>query len=201
MFDAPVRQVLGRWLAPLARGLATSGVSPNAITVGAAVIGVGAAGLVASGRPVVGYAVWLVSRLLDAFDGIVARESGRATPFGGFLDITLDMVAYSAMVLAFAQRHPEHPLLWSGMVTGYLLVTTTTLALSSSLEARRAAVPGNDRSLQFTPGFAEAGETSLAYALMLLFPGAVVEIGWSWVVLCFATVIQRVLLARRLLRP
>jgi phosphatidylglycerophosphate synthase len=199
MIDAPVRRQLGAWLAPAGRWLGRAGVTPNALTIAGAALGVVAALLVARGAAWLALGTWLVSRFVDALDGIVAREAGLATPFGGYLDITLDMIAYGAMVLGFAAVHPAQRWLWPAVLFGYLLVTTTTLALSSILEARRAVQPHNDRSLQFTAGYAEAGETSVVYALFTAWPAGVAYVGWAWVAVCAATVVQRTVLARRLL--
>lgn len=200
MFDAPVRRLVARVLAGPARALSRIGVTPNALSCTAALLGVGAAWLVASTHTYLGLVLWLVSRILDGMDGVLARESGRASAFGGYLDITLDMLAYSAMVLGFAAIHPTGGWVWSAILVGYLLVTTTTLALSSILEKQQAHIANNDRSLQFTPGFAEAGETTFVYVLLVLLPSLSTAIGWTWVAVCAATVVQRTLLARRLLK-
>lgn len=200
MLDAPFRRLLPRFTGELVATLARWQVHPDLLSWGGALLALGAAGLVATGHGWPGYAVWLASRLLDGLDGQLARATGRGTPFGGYLDIVLDMLAYGAMVLAFAARHPAHPALWLAVLLGYLLVTTSTLALSSLLEALRARNPGNDRSLQFTPGLAEAGETSIAYGLFIAWPGAIAPLGWTWVVVLALTVVQRGVLAWRLLR-
>ena len=199
MFDAAVRRLLPPVLTPVARLLARAGVTPNAVSLIGGLLGVGAGLLVARGFVWSGMIVWLVSRALDGVDGILARESQQASAFGGYLDITVDMAAYSAMLLGFAAIHAEGGWVWSAILVGYLLVTTTTLALSSALEHLNAKVPDNDRSIQFTPGFAEAGETTLAYLLFALFPAVVTPMAWLWAGVCYATVIQRTLLARRLL--
>ena len=200
MFDESIRRVMPRVLSAPARWLARVGVSPNIVSVSGAALGVASGVLVAREHVAIGIGLWLLSRVLDGLDGILARESGSASAFGGFLDITLDMTAYSAMLLGFAVIHPEGGMVWAVVLMGYLLVTTTTLALSSLIEKQNARVlPENNRSLQFTPGFAEAGETTAVYVLLAVFPGWTAAIAWGWAVLCFATVVQRTLLAKRLL--
>jgi len=169
------------------------------LSVFGATLGVVGGLVVAGGHPLLGLGAWLISRIVDGMDGILARETNRVTPFGGYLDITLDMMAYSAMLLGFAWIHPEGGWVWAAILVGYLLVTTTTLALSSMLEKENARIGTNDRSLQFTPGFAEAGETTVVYALFALLPSFVTPIGWAWAAVCAATVVQRTLLARKLL--
>jgi phosphatidylglycerophosphate synthase len=197
MFDERVRSVLPRAVTPIAGALARAGVSPNAVSAAAFLVALAAAWLVAAGHPRAGVVVWLVSRLCDGLDGVVARMTKRSTPFGGYLDITLDMAAYSAMVLAFSSRHPEHVLLWEVVLAGYVLAITTTLAFSAAAErAQQALAPGN-RTFQFTRGLAEAGETTLVYALWVLFPSYVAPLGWAWCGLLFATAVQRSWLAWR----
>ena len=126
-------------------------------------LAVAAAAAVASGHAVPGLIVWLLSRLADGLDGVVARV-GAAEPFGGYLDITLDMAAYSLMVLAFAVAHPGHALMWQAILVGYVLAITTSLALLVAAERTRPAPSAaGDRTFQFTRGLAEAGET-IVYA-------------------------------------
>jgi len=129
----------------------------------------------------------------------LARISGRASLYGGFLDISLDMLAYSAMAVGFAIAMPQDVGLWVLVLVGYVMAITTTLALSSLLE-RADRTLGGDRSLQFTPGLAEGGETTIVYALLALFPM------WSraflvvWIAALAITMVTRFRLAARLLR-
>jgi len=199
MFDEPARRLMPRLLGAPVRWLVRASVSPNLLSWLGLTLALGAALAVANAFAWSGLLLWLVSRVVDALDGLVARESGRSSSFGGYLDITLDMVAYGAMVLAFAVVHPAQWLLMLCVMFGYLLVTTTTLALSSILEREARQRPNNNRTLQFTPGFAEAGETSLVYVAWSALPAWITPIGWIWVGLCLATVVQRTLLAQRLL--
>lgn len=199
MFDDRVRRLLGPVLRTPAAALDRLGIGPNLVTVAGFVISLGAAAAVAGGLVAVGMALWLASRLLDALDGAVARIRGSGTPFGGFLDITLDMASYSLMAVGFAVRQPEQWLLWLLVLVGYLLCITTVAVLSSLLERARVAVGDNDRSLQFTAGFAEAGETTVVYLVVAMAPQWATPVLIGWVIVLAATVVQRVLLARRLL--
>jgi phosphatidylglycerophosphate synthase len=200
MLDTPFRRHFATWAVPVARALVARGVTPNQITVTAFVLALPSAYLVATGHAVAGVLLWLVSRILDGFDGVVARTGGKASEFGGYLDITLDMAAYSAMAVAFGILHAEHSTLFYLILTGYVLCGTTVLALSSILEREKAQLSGNDRTLQLTPGYAEAGETTIAYALFALFPGQIAWLAWGWILVLGATVVQRTGLAARMLK-
>ena len=199
MFDERFRALLAGVMAGPVRTLARVGVSPNQVTVAGGLLGAAGGLLVARGHPMVGLATWLGSRVLDGMDGVLARATGRGSAFGGYLDITFDMFAYSAMLLGIGATRPEGGVVWQVILAGYLLVSTSTLALAATLEATSDKVVRTDRSIRFTPGFAEAGETTLTYTLLVLLPGFTVPIAWTWVVLLGATAVQRTLLARRLL--
>ena len=132
MFDEPFRARFAPASRRTAEWLTRAGVTANHVTIVAATLGVAAAALVASGHPRLAVAVWLAGRLADGLDGAVARAAGTSSSFGGFLDITLDMVAYVAMVLGFAVAYPASSQAWPWILSGYVLVITTTLALSDA---------------------------------------------------------------------
>jgi phosphatidylglycerophosphate synthase len=199
MLDDRFRAGFEPLVRPVARGLAQAGVTANSVTVAAFALALLGAGLIATGRPYAGLAVWLVSRLGDGLDGAVARESRASSPFGGYLDITLDMAAYAAMVLAFAVVHPASTYGWLAVLAGYVVVITTTLALSDSARAAQITVSQTNRTFQFSAGLTEAGETSLMYTLWVLFPQHVDWLVWVWVIALGITCLQRSLLAWRVL--
>jgi len=198
MIDEPFRQWLARrWGAP-AVALHRAGITANQVTVVAAVLGLTAAALIAVRLTWFGIALWLVSRLLDGYDGMLARLSGGASLFGGYLDITLDMLAYTAMAIAFAIAMPADAVLWLLVLLGYVLAITTTLALSSLAEKADRQL-GGERSIQFTRALAEGGETTVVYVVIALAPSVSRYVLVVWIALLAITVIQRTALARRLL--
>lgn len=198
MIDEPFRQWLARrWSAP-AVALHRAGITANQVTVVAAVLGLTAAALVAVQLPAFGIALWLVSRLLDGYDGMLARLAASASLYGGYLDITLDMLAYSAMAIAFAIAMPTDSVMWMVVLLGYVLAITTTLALSSLAERADRKLGGN-RSIQFTRALAEGGETTAVYVVIALAPSVSRYVLVVWIALLAITAIQRTALARRLL--
>lgn len=200
MFDEPFRARFQRLVDPLVHALDGAGATPNQITVVTFIVAITAAAIVAAGHPLVGIVVWLFSRIGDGLDGALARAAGTATPFGGFLDITLDMAAYAAMVLGFAHIHPELAVAWAAVLFGYVMVITTTLALSDAAGVIGRRVSDTDRTFQFTPGLTEAGETNVMYVLWAIFPNHLSWLVWVWVAALVATAIQRTHLAWRVLR-
>ena len=199
MFDEPFRRAFQPVATPLVRRLAGAGVTANAVTVASLIVGLAAAATVVLAGPVTGVLVWLVSRVGDGLDGVLARVTGRSSAFGGFLDITGDMAAYSVMVLAFAVVHPRHAVAWSAVLAGYVIVITTTLALSDAARSRGAMLGSTDRTFQFSRGLTEAGETNVAYAVWALWPDLLPWTIWLWVAALGATGLQRAWIARRVL--
>ena len=198
MIDEPFRQWMARrWSAP-AGMLHRAGITANQISVAAAVLGLAAAVLVAVQLPWAGVALWLVSRVLDGYDGMVARLSGTSTLFGGYLDITLDMLAYSAMAIAFAIAMPADVVLWMLVLMGYVMAITTTLALSSLAEKGYRQLGGN-RSIQFTRALAEGGETTIVYVVIALAPSVSRYVLVVWIAMLAISAVQRTRMARTLL--
>lgn len=200
MIDEIVRPHLQRLLHPLARRLVDAGVAPIHLTLLGAVLAAAATGVALAGHIALGVAIWLLGRIPDGLDGSVARLGGRVTLWGAYLDTTLDMAAYSAIIVAFGVRHPELFVAWLLILVGYILCSTTTLALSSLMEQRGVVVPEGERSIQYTRGLAGAGETYLVYALFVLLPSALPTIAWVWAAMLGATAVQRTMLAARVLK-
>ena len=123
MLDEPFRKWMSRTAAAPARVLWRLGATPNQVTVGALIVGLGASVVIGFGAFRVGLALWLASRMLDGYDGILARLSGQESLLGGFLDITCDMLAYSAMAVGFAVAMPQDMSCgcWSSWATSWRL--------------------------------------------------------------------------------
>ena len=199
MLDEPFRVRFAPLVRPAARRLAGAGVTANHVTVASFVIAIAGAVILASGRPWLGLVLWIVSRIGDGLDGVVAREAHTSSPFGGYLDITLDMAAYAGMILGFAALHPDHRFAWLAVLTGYIVVITTTLALSDGARAANRRVSATNRTFQFTSGLTEAGETNIMYTLWVLFPQHVGWLAWVWVGALAVTCVQRTMLASKVL--
>jgi phosphatidylglycerophosphate synthase len=198
MIDNPFRQVLPRVAGPIVRLYAALGVSPNVVSVVALALACMSAGCVLLERPLWAVAFWWLGRLADGTDGIHARRTGRATDFGAYFDIVLDMAAYSVMVVAFAMVHPELYERWLWILLLYVLCIASALALGMQ-EASRSLPPRDDRGLRLGAGLAEGGETGIAYTLFLLLPGWLPLLSAVWIVVLAITVVARTVLAWRVL--
>ena len=123
----PWRARFTRWLGPLARRCP---IPPNGVTLIALALNVVAAvcfdlGGRRAGLFLVGTLFVIVGGLADAFDGIVAREQGKETRFGDFLDHFADrvsdlLIAAGWMIGSGVQQELTLAALIAIMLNGYL---------------------------------------------------------------------------------
>jgi len=198
MIDNAFRSLLPGRVDPVLALYERLGLTPNHVTCIGFGLACAAAALVAMGLPVAAAAVWWLGRLADGTDGIYARATGRATRFGAYLDIVLDMAAYGAMVLGFAVAHPGLAWAWIPMLFLYVLCITSALALGAE-EAAAGRPARDERGLRLGAGLAEGGETGIAYTAMLLLPDWLPQLAAGWIVVLATTVVARSVLAARTL--
>ncbi|MEZ5102750.1 MAG: CDP-alcohol phosphatidyltransferase family protein [Thermoleophilia bacterium] len=198
MFDAAFRRHAGAALAGTAGRLARAGVRPLHVTGLGLVVGVGACVLAGLELWPAALALLLVNRALDALDGVLARQVG-PTDLGGLADLLADLVVYAGFVVAVGVAVPDARLAAAALLATYYLNVGLWLSLAQ-VAARRGVELGDDRSLRFVRGLAEATETTVAYGLICLLPGHAATIAWAFAGVVAATVAQRVVLALRLLR-
>lgn len=204
VMDEAMRAVLGRALQPLVRTADRAGIRPHQLTVLGLALGLAAA--VAAGRGAWWWALvlWLVGRLPDGLDGLLARHQGAVSDRGGFLDIMADFAAYGAFVLGVAVGLPEARVACAALLLAYYLNGSAFLAISGLAEKRARDAASGERSLQFVRGLTEGTETIIAHALFALLaavrPGAVPAAVWVFAAMVLVTFGQRVRLGWRVLR-
>jgi CDP-diacylglycerol--glycerol-3-phosphate 3-phosphatidyltransferase len=84
---------------PLVKILIKLGVSPNMLTVAGCLLLIAAAVFLGNDRRMAAILLFLPGAVLDALDGKLARDTGRASPWGAFLDSTLDRLAETAIAI------------------------------------------------------------------------------------------------------
>src|SRR5947208_16636583 len=91
--------------------LIESRLTPNAISLTGFALCVVAAVLVWQDEYFLGGVAFIVGSVCDTLDGRYSRMSGKGTPFGAFLDSTLDRIeegiVLTAVAAYFAARHKE----------------------------------------------------------------------------------------------
>jgi CDP-diacylglycerol--glycerol-3-phosphate 3-phosphatidyltransferase len=91
--------------------LIESRLTPNAISLTGFALNVAAAVLVFERSFFLAGVAFIIGSIMDTLDGRYSRMSGKGTPFGAFLDSTLDRIEEGVVLLAiaayFATRHDE----------------------------------------------------------------------------------------------
>lgn len=176
-----------------ARALARRGVTANQLTVLGFAIGLGAALTIALSAFVAGAALILLSRLCDALDGAVARQS-RVTDAGGFLDIALDFVFYASIPLAFAVAAPAANALPAAVLLAAFMGTSSSFLAFAAIAAKRGltSVAWPDKSIYFLGGLTEATETLAVLLAMCLWPQHFALLAYGFAALCAITTASRI---------
>ncbi|MFC1649709.1 CDP-alcohol phosphatidyltransferase family protein [Patescibacteria group bacterium] len=143
-----------------------------------------------------------VGVLFDTLDGYIARTTGRASAFGGFLDSTLDRAADFVIINAFA---------FAGLVAWEITITLSLLGFLVSYTRSRAELAGKGKFV-LDVGIIERTER-LLFILVLLIVQTAFELGelvggynflelgfLVLILLSFFTVLQRVHRAYKLLK-
>ena len=91
--------------------LIESRLTPNAISLTGFALNLAAAGLVVGRMFFLAGIAFIVGSMMDTLDGRYSRMSGKGTPFGAFLDSTLDRLEEGIVLTAvgayFASRHNQ----------------------------------------------------------------------------------------------
>jgi phosphatidylglycerophosphate synthase len=91
--------------------LIDSRLTPNAISLTGFALNLAAAGLVVGRLFFLAGVAFIVGSVMDTLDGRYSRMSGKGTPFGAFLDSTLDRleegIVLTAVAAYFASRHNQ----------------------------------------------------------------------------------------------
>jgi phosphatidylglycerophosphate synthase len=176
-----------------ARALVRAGVRANTITVSGFAIGLGAAVLIAIHAYSMGLAAIFISRICDALDGAVARQT-RTSDAGGFLDIALDFVFYASVPLAFAVADPAANALPAAALLAAFVGTSSSFLAFAVLAAKRglASLAYPDKSFYFLGGLTEATETLACFAAMCLWPQHFALLAWVFTGLCAVTTVTRI---------
>ncbi|BDA83569.1 membrane protein [Aureimonas sp. SA4125] len=201
MLDGSVKARLDPALDALARQLHRAGFSADAVTVAGFVLGLGAALAIGLNAFGLGLGLILASRLADGLDGALARQT-RPTDLGGYLDIVLDFIFYGAIPLGFAVADPAaNALPATVLLMSFYANGASFLAFALMAEKRKlVAAARGPKSLYFTTGLAEAGETLLVFVLACLFPAWFGILAYVFAALCFVTCFSRIALATRVFR-
>jgi phosphatidylglycerophosphate synthase len=187
----------------IGRGVATTGLTPNQVTILSALLAVPTAILLWKGPLVWGALAMGVVASLDFVDGALARVTGRTTLAGGYLDSLLDRFVDALMVIPLLLR-TDTTATWlagSAFLVGMTVTSFARARVYQDIDPpasawRRDLLERPERYFILAPGVLAQGilDASGRHVDVLLWVLAALA------VLSFITVVQRMATAWRLLR-
>jgi CDP-diacylglycerol---glycerol-3-phosphate 3-phosphatidyltransferase len=184
-------------ISPVAHLLIRLGVSPDAVTV-VGTLGVVAGALVffPQGKLLTGVLVITAFVFSDLLDGTMARLTGKSSPFGAFLDSTLDRVGDGAIFAGLALY-----LAGPGDSRLYLVLALICLVMGGVTSYARARA--ESVGFQAKVGIAERADRLVAI-LVATGLGAIFDVPelmyvalWALAVASTVTVVQRIWVVRQ----
>jgi CDP-diacylglycerol--glycerol-3-phosphate 3-phosphatidyltransferase len=180
--------------------LIESRLTPNAISLTGFALNLAAAGLVVGRLFFLAGVAFVVGSVMDTLDGRYSRMSGKGTPFGAFLDSTLDRleegIVLTAVAAYFASMHNEVAVaaVVAAVLASLMVSYTRARAEALGVACRVGLATRPVRVVILSAGLVFAKGASLGH-FELLAPAVYVLAGLSVV-----TVIQRIVYVRRQLR-
>jgi CDP-diacylglycerol---glycerol-3-phosphate 3-phosphatidyltransferase len=197
MLGIHARPQVNKVTEPVARRLASWGVTPDALTiVGTVGVSGGALGFYPRGQFFVGTLVITAFVFSDMLDGAVARVRGSTGRWGAFLDSTLDRIGDGAVFAALA-------LWYAGDGNSMTLCAVALYDLVAGSVTSYAKARAESLGMTCNVGIAERSERLIAILVLTglsgLFDAPVLRtIGlWGLAVATTITVAQRVIEVRR----
>jgi phosphatidylglycerophosphate synthase len=201
MLDRHIIPLIRPAVESIARALVKRGIRADHVTLAAFGIGIVAMFCIAFRAYFIGAILILASRLCDALDGAVARQT-TTTDAGGFLDIALDFLFYAGIVLAFAFAAPKVNALPAAVLLTAFVGTTSSFLAFATLAAKRGieSMEYPDKSFYFLGGLAEATETLLFFIAMCLWPRWFPQLAYAFSLICAITTFTRIVGGYRTLK-
>lgn len=201
MFDSSLRRFKDQVGTPLARRM--SRVSPMFISILALAVGLFAAYAAFKGQYLWAFALWLLNRVLDGLDGLIARLHDTQSDFGGYMDILTDYIIYAALPIGLVAGLPseQHYFALIFLLAVFYVNTASWMYLAAILEKRAAHDPDTQTTIVMPAGIIGGFETIIAYGIFLLFPAYITILFSIFAALVFITMLQRLIWAKHNLTP
>lgn len=201
MFDPKLLPATRKILDLPARLLVRVGVSADQVTITGFIIGLLAVPFLAFELYELALTAILLNRLCDGLDGAVARRT-QLTDAGGFLDIVLDFIFYSAVVFGFLLASPEQNAIAAGLLLVTFMGTGSTFLAFASVAGKRGIENPEypNKSLHYMGGLTEGFETIVAFVAFCLWPQHFPVLAYIFAAACWLTAITRIVAGYRTLK-
>ena len=156
-------------IGPLERALLRAQATPDHLNFGGLVAGLASGVLIGLGYLEAGGGMIALAGVCDILDGRLARARGVASPYGVFIDSTLDRFVETFAFLGFAAYYRHQP----------LAALVVTAGLAGSLLVSYAQARGETVGVSGSGGLMQRAERMVLTALgCLLDPSLTAALGW-----------------------
>lgn len=169
------------------------GVTPNQLTLVGLILQAMVAAVIATGRLQLGGVLLVLFSIFDAFDGTVARLTGRASKFGSFFDSTLDRYAEAFVLFGLLVYETGQPdartevlLIYASIVGSLLVSYTRAKAESLGIKCMEGILTRAERVMLLVVGLVLS-----PYQIWIL-PNSMIVVLWLLAILSNVTAVQRI---------
>ena len=198
MFDERMRGYKDTAINPLARLL--TAVPPWSLSVMGLAAGLITAVFLYHQQYLLGLLFWGFNRLFDGLDGAVARVSGHASDFGGYLDIVFDFIIYAIIPIGLVMGRGDGDGLIIALIfllSTYYVNSASWMYLAAILEKRNQGSANRLTSVTMPAGLIGGTETIVFYTAFILLPSYLVWLFGLMALLIVITIGQRLVWAER----
>lgn len=197
MFDSSLRRFKDQIGMPLARSMRH--ISPMTISMLALAVGLLATYAGFKQYYFFAFGLWILNRIFDGLDGLIARLHEKQSDFGGYVDILTDFVIYAALPIGLVAGAPsnERYLALAFLLAAFYVNSASWMYLSAIIEKRAAHSSDTQTSVVMPSGLIGGFETLVAYGVFLLFPSYITILFSIFAALVFITTLQRFVWAKR----
>lgn len=171
-------------------------ISPNLVTVTGTALNACAAAIIFYEHFLIGAIVFVVGSLLDAMDGAIAKVTDQATPFGAFLDSTLDRVSEGFILGGLGLMFAHQDKMWAlaacfvAIACSFLVSYTRARAEALGVECKVGLASRVERVVLITAGLLGAVIEPVILEIVVYILASTATL----------TVLQRILHVRKVLR-
>lgn len=195
MFDEQMRGVKDGVFDPVAQ--LVQHVAPWLFSAVGLLVGVLAAVALGQRQYGLGFGLWFLNRVFDGLDGAVARQGGKQSDFGGYLDIIVDFVVYAAIPVGLALGRGETAVYLAliFLLSSFYVNGASWMYLAAILEKRNFAHSSRLTTITMPTGLIGGVETIIFYTAFMFFPSYLVWLFSLMGLLVLITIGQRLVWA------
>lgn len=197
MFDTSLRQLKDRLGAPLAKRMTR--VPPVTLSLIALMAGLLASYAAYRNQYLWALALWILNRVLDGLDGLIARLQNGQSDLGGYVDILTDFIVYASLPIGLTagSASSERYLALVFMLASFYVNSVSWMYLAAILEKRVARDLDAQTTIVMPAGLIGGFETIIAFSIFTLFPAYLTLLFSIFGILVFITIFQRLIWAKR----